>query len=119
MARAGRVSAVVVFVTAPSAAVGATLAKALISKHVAACVNILPGVRSWFWWEGHVDQAREVLLVIKTLKSRLAELQKLILTIHPYQVPEIIALPIPEGHRPYLDWIASSVRHSAEKIAQS
>lgn len=100
--------AVVVVVTAPPGEAEA-LAEALVAERVAACVNLLPGVRSWFWWEGAVDRAEEALLVIKTTRPCLDRLIAAVRERHSYQVFEAVALPITAGFAPYLEWIAASV----------
>ncbi len=73
-------------------------------------MNVVPQVESVFWWQGKIDRVRESLLVIKTTQGRFAAMKKAITSLHPYDVPEIIALPIMAGHRPYLGWVASSVK---------
>ena len=103
---------VVVLVTCPTVAVGRRLARALLARRLAACVNILPGMESHFWWKGRMDRAREVLLVIKTTRSAFGRLRRAVAGLHPYDVPEILALSVLAGHRPYLRWIASSVSPS-------
>ena len=103
---------IVVLVTCPSQAVGRRLAHHLIHARVAACVNVVPGLESVFWWEGKVDRCREVLLVIKTTAARFAGLRAAVLARHPYKTPEIIALPIVAGHPPYLQWVCSHVASS-------
>lgn len=104
-----RSQALVVLVTCPSAAVARRLARQLIRRRVAACVNVLPGVESLFRWRGKVDRAREALLVIKTTAARFPALRRDVLAGHPYEVPEIIALPVIAGHAPYLTWVRDSV----------
>ncbi len=99
----------VVLVTAPPRH-AKRLAKLLITKRLAACVNIVPAVESVFWWEGKVDRAREVLLLIKTTAARFESLRRAIVRHHPYDVPEILALPILKAHQPYTRWISSSVQ---------
>ncbi len=99
----------VVLVTAPTRAVAQRLARALLSQRLAACVNIVPGVESMFLWQGKLDRAREVLLLIKTTARRVPALQRAIKAQHPYQVPEIIALPVSAGLAPYLQWVCTSV----------
>ncbi len=106
---ASRSSAIVVLVTSPTAAQARRLADALVRQRAAACVNLVPGIRSLFWWQGKVDQARETLLIIKTTRRRFEPLRRLVRRLHPYEVPEIIALPIGQGHPPYLRWIEKSV----------
>ncbi len=99
----------IVLITAPNADVAAEIARALVAERLAACVNVVPGVESTFWWEGKVDRAREVLLVIKTTAARFGALKRAVLVVHPYEVPEVIGLPLAVGHRAYLAWIAASV----------
>ena len=98
-----------VFVTCPTRAAARRLAAALVTRRLAACVNILPGVESIFWWEGKMSRSREALLLLKTTKARLGTLTRAILTLHPYEVPEVIAVPVTAGHGAYLRWVASSV----------
>jgi periplasmic divalent cation tolerance protein len=100
----------VVLVTAPSVEGAARIARALVVERLAACGNVVPGVRSFFRWEGKVRSEPEVLLVLKTTRDRFQELRARVLSLHPYQVPEIVALPVEAGHAAYLDWIASSTR---------
>jgi len=97
----------VVYCTASSGEAEA-LARALVEEHLAACVNIA-SVRSCYLWEDKLNLDCEALLIIKTTRSRFEPLKKRILEIHSYSVPEIIALPVTEGHQPYLDWMARSV----------
>jgi periplasmic divalent cation tolerance protein len=98
----------VVLITCPAKA-SKKIARALLDKRVAACVNIVPRIRSLYWWKGKVEDTDECLLLIKTKTAMLTELELIAKGAHPYEVPEIIALPITHGHRPYLDWIAESV----------
>ena len=102
-------SCLVVLVTCPTRRHAQRLAKTLVAKRLAACVNILPNVRSVFWWRGHVDQAAEVLLMIKTTAKRFQLLRAAVQAGHPYEIPEIIGLPIVEAHQPYLRWIHASL----------
>jgi periplasmic divalent cation tolerance protein len=101
---------IVVFVTVGNSDEAAALAKSLVEKRLAACVNMLPGVSSWYWWEDKVTEDKEVLLVMKTSRSRFAELEKEVLRLHSYAVPEIIALQIVEGSANYLNWIEGSLK---------
>lgn len=84
------------------------IARALVEERLAACVNF-SRVRSCYIWEGRLSCDDEALLIIKTKRSQFEPLQKRILELHSYAVPEIIALQIIEGHQPYLDWVARSV----------
>lgn len=99
----------VVLVTCPTRVSARRIAQGLVQKRLAACVNIVPAIESLFFWEGRVDHAKEILLVIKTARHRFEALRKTILSLHPYQVPEIIALPIVVGHPPYLQWVRQSL----------
>ena len=100
----------VVFVTCANLKQAKRIAKSLVATKLAACVNIIPKVESVFWWQGKVDTAKEVLLILKTKKEKLNLIKKLIRNLHSYQVPEIIAIPIAAGDRPYLRWIDESLR---------
>jgi periplasmic divalent cation tolerance protein len=98
----------VVFVTAPDQEVAGVIATTLVEKRIAACVNILPEMRSIYRWEDEIHDDREVLMIIKTREDLFdPDLTTCIKQLHPYQVPEIIAVPIKMGEKTYLDWIIS------------
>ena len=97
-----------VLCTCPGTTVAAEIATALIEQNLAACVNRLPGVKSWYRWEGHLKQDEEVLLLIKTMRTRFAELVSAVRRLHPYEVPEIIAIPVTAGSEDYLQWVRDS-----------
>lgn len=99
----------VVLSTAPDREVARTLAAALVERKLAACVNLVPGLESHYWWEGEVQHDSEVLLICKTRREHLAEVSEVLVETHPYECPEVVALPIVGGYRNYLDWIAESV----------
>lgn len=99
----------VVLSTAPDAEVAAELARALVEERHAACVNVVPAVRSFYRWEGRVHDEAEVLLVAKTDGKRLGGLINALADAHPYECPEIVALPISEGLPAYLTWISESL----------
>jgi periplasmic divalent cation tolerance protein len=101
--------AVVVLVTAPTAEKAAELARAVVEEKLAACGNVLPGVRSIYRWKGTVQEEGEALLVLKTQRRCFPELRDRILALHPYEVPEVLALPVEAGAEAYLDWIAQSM----------
>ena len=101
--------AVVVLVTAPSAEKAAEIARTVVEERLAACGNVLPGVRSIYRWKGQVQEDAEVLLLLKTQRTRFPELRDRILALHPYEVPEVLALPVEAGSDAYLDWIAQSM----------
>ncbi len=100
----------VVLVTAPDLAVARAIAKAVLDARCAACVNIVPGLESHYWWQGQQESAAELLLVLKTTTARLAELEKTVHAHHPYDTPEFVVLPIAAGSDRYLKWIDDSVR---------
>ncbi len=95
----------VVLVTCPDIKVAEPLAQGLIEKNLAACVNILPGVQSVYRWQGAIEKSHEVLLLIKTTQDRWNELSSFIEKQHPYDIPEIISLPIEQGLESYLKWM--------------
>lgn len=100
---------------APDQATAHTLAHALVESKLAACVNILPGVKSVYRWQGAIEHAEEVTLLIKTTRQHYAQLQQALVSAHPYDLPEIIAWPIAEGYAPYLHWVAAET--SSDKHA--
>lgn len=98
-------SYVVVFITVEEGEEAGKIAKALLKRRQAACVNIISGVESHFWWKDRLDTAKEILLIAKTKEALLPELIKTVKRIHSYNIPEIIAVPIIGGSRDYLEWI--------------
>ncbi|MFA5145571.1 MAG: divalent-cation tolerance protein CutA [Candidatus Omnitrophota bacterium] len=103
-------NAIVIFVTCANKKEARRISLKLLSNKLAACVNILGQVESFFWWEDKVDRANEVFLMIKSQKTKLPKIIELVKSMHSYQVPEIIALPVTDGYKPYLRWINESVR---------
>jgi periplasmic divalent cation tolerance protein len=95
----------IVLTTAPDAACGERIARALVDERLAACVNVVPGMRSIYRWEGAVQEEAEVLLVAKTRADRVAELEARVRALHPYEVPEVIALPVEAGSAAYVRWV--------------
>jgi periplasmic divalent cation tolerance protein len=102
-------TALVVFCTCPTREEAARIANDLVGSGIAACVNILPGVESVYRWEGTVERAQEILLLVKTTERQFASLRNRIDEIHSYEVPEIIALPVVSGSEPYLTWLQEQV----------
>jgi periplasmic divalent cation tolerance protein len=98
-------AALVVLVTAGSTEVAGRLARALVGERLAACVNVVPEIRSIYRWKGEIADETECLLVIKSRRSRFAELEARIRALHPYEVPEILALEPAIGSAPYLRWL--------------
>jgi len=80
-------------------------ARDLLENRLAACVNMIPKIESWFWWEDKIEYDEETLLMIKTTRQRFEDLRLWIIEHHPYDLPEIIALPISEGSPDYINWV--------------
>ncbi len=97
--------ALVVLTTCPDQATGEKIARALVEEGLAACVNLVPGLVSIYRWEGRLCRDPEVLLVTKTRRGRLPALRRRIQALHPYSVPEILALPVTAGSPAYLQWL--------------
>lgn len=96
---------IVVFITTANRGEAESISRVLLEDRLIACVNIIGGVDSWFWWKGKKEKAREYLLIAKTRKALFNKLVKAVKKEHSYDVPEIIAIPIIAGYEPYLDWI--------------
>ena len=101
---------IIILVTAGGEKEARKIAKGLLKERSAACINIVPQVNSHFLWKGKIERAAEALLVIKTKRSYLKKVIKLVKKIHSYEVPEIIALPIVGENKDYLNWIGEEVR---------
>jgi periplasmic divalent cation tolerance protein len=100
---------VVVLVTTPDADTAARIARTLVEEKLAACGNVLPGVRSIYRWQGKVEEAQETLLVLKTARARFKEIVDRVRALHPYELPEVVAVPIEAGFDGYLDWVVGSL----------
>ena len=98
----------VVYCTCPDITAAERLASTLVDERLAACVNLIPGVRSFFRWEGSVCDEAEVLLVVKTRQALVNALAERVTDLHPYDVPEVISLPVTGGLSDYLAWVAAS-----------
>ena len=88
------------------------IARALVERGLAACVNVVPAVTSIYRWKGKVEREEERLLLIKTRAERFDALKRALVSLHPYEVPEVLALSIADGHAPYLEWLDESVEPS-------
>ncbi len=106
--RSGTTDTIAVLVTCPSRQVGEKVGRTVVEERLAACVNMVPGIVSLYRWEGKLCRDREVLLVVKTRRPKFAALARRIKSLHPYTVPEILALPIAHGHPKYLAWVKES-----------
>ena len=100
----------VVLVTAPDVKTARALAVAALQARLIACANLVPKIESRYWWHGKIESGAEVLLVLKTQKSKLAALEKLVLAKHPYDTPEFLVLSLSAGNKRYLDWLAANCR---------
>lgn len=101
---------IIVLVTCAQKKEAQRIAEALVEKRLAACVNIIDKISSIFYWQGKIDSAKELLLVVKTKKTKLPKIIKLVKSLHSYNVPEIIAVPVISGDKNYLKWINDSIR---------
>lgn len=98
-------AAIIIFITASSEEEAQKIATALVNEKLVACVNIIPGIRSIYWWEDKVCQEDEVMLIAKSTQSLFPSIMNRVKSLHSYQVPEIISFPISEGLPEYLNWI--------------
>lgn len=96
--------------TAPDLKTARRLARAALDQHLAACVSLVPRIESHYWWQGRVERGAEVLLIFKTARAKLPALEKHLLSIHPYDTPEFLVLPVDGGSVRYLAWLAESLR---------
>jgi periplasmic divalent cation tolerance protein len=97
-------TALLVQITAPAEA-AARISRALVEARVAACVNVLPGVRSVYRWQGQIEETEECLLIAKTAADCFEALRAEVLRLHPYELPEVLAVPVSAAHPPYLQWL--------------
>ncbi len=98
-------NAMLVLTTVSSSDAAAELAKKLVGERLAACANLVPALRSIYRWEGKVQDENEVLVLLKTQQQHYERLKARLLELHPYEVPEVIGIPVERGHQAYLDWI--------------
>jgi periplasmic divalent cation tolerance protein len=101
---------IVILSTAPDAAKSAEIGTILVEERLVACVNIVPEVRSVYWWEGTVHNDREALLLLKTRADLFEQVRARLVSLHPYECPEIVQLRVEAGHEPYLACLTASVR---------
>jgi len=97
-----------ILISAPDRRTGLSLARGLVGRRLAACVNVVPGARSVYRWRGKVEESPEHILVAKTRRSLLRRLTRYVRENHPYEVPEVVALPVLGGNPDYLDWLGES-----------
>jgi periplasmic divalent cation tolerance protein len=101
---------IVALSTCPDEATARAIAKTLITERLATCVNRLPGVTSTYFWDGRLQEDAEILLIIKTTAARQAELASRLKALHPYELPELVVLPVSGGNEQYLQWVRSGVK---------
>jgi periplasmic divalent cation tolerance protein len=102
-----------VYVTASDASEAERIGEAVVDERLAACANVLDGMRSIFRWEGSVHKGREAILILKTREDLLEALKERVVELHSYDLPCVVALPIADGHAPYLDWIVTETGPTA------
>jgi periplasmic divalent cation tolerance protein len=107
---AGAEAVQVVLVTAPDLEVAGRIGRSLVEEGLAACANLVPGVRSVYRWQGEVHEDPEVLLIVKTRAALVAALEARVRELHPYEVPEVLALDVAAGSAPYLEWVRDAAR---------
>ena len=101
-----------VFVTAPNITVARKIAAAALKEQLVACANLIPKIESHYWWEGRLESSSEVLVLLKTTRDHLPELERNVIKNHPYDTPEFIAVKLEHGSEKYLNWITTSARKS-------
>lgn len=106
---------IVALSTCPDEATAQRIAAALVSERLATCVNRVTGMTSTYFWDGRLQDDPEILLIIKTTAARLAELQARLKVLHPYELPELVALEAAGGNEQYLQWVRSGVASTANK----
>ncbi|MBW1972738.1 MAG: divalent-cation tolerance protein CutA [Deltaproteobacteria bacterium] len=103
-------SKILILVTVPSRQVAEQIAKLLLDEKLVACVNIVPNIVSFYWWEGKTNKDDEFLLLIKSKKTLFDDVSKKIKEVHPYDIPEVIGIEIKLGLKEYLDWINNEIK---------
>jgi periplasmic divalent cation tolerance protein len=106
---------VVALSTCPNEDIARSIAETLVTEGLAACVNRLSGLRSTYIWDGRLQDDAEILLMIKSCRARLQDLEARLKTLHPYELPELLVLPVAGGNEGYLDWVRQSVKKGMNK----
>jgi periplasmic divalent cation tolerance protein len=101
---------IVILATCPSMKEAGAITDSLLKKRLIACAGTVGGVRSRFWWKGKIENAKEVLLIMKTSRAKFLKAEREIRRLHSYDVPEVIALPISASSAPYIGWLGDAVR---------
>ena len=105
---------IVVLTTCAAAVDAERMARALVDGRLAACVNVVPGVRSFYHWKGETESSEEYLLIVKTSRDLFGALRAEMEKLHPYELPELLALPVVAGAENYLSWLQSNLRGAKE-----
>jgi periplasmic divalent cation tolerance protein len=105
-----------VYMTAPDTATAQRIGRAVVESRLAACVNIIPGMQSLYWWKGAVQDEHEVVLLAKTTAAAFDALKTLVASIHPYEVPCVVSVALHDGHAPFLDWIRAQVTGPGQEV---
>lgn len=100
---------IIVFVTVPGLREGTRISRAILTSRLAACVNVIPAIQSIYKWDGKIVQEKEAMLVLKTTRPQYQKLERKIKELHPYEVPEIIAIPLICGSSQYVEWVTREV----------
>jgi periplasmic divalent cation tolerance protein len=98
--------AMLVLTTLPNADAAAEMAKSIVEERLAACANLFPALRSIYKWQAKMEDQNEVLVLFKTRQEHFDRLRSRILELHPYEVPEVLAIPVEQAYQPYLEWLA-------------
>lgn len=101
-----------VLITVPNAEIAANISRTLVEKKLAACIQTVSGISSMYWWKGKIEKENEILLMVKTVSEKLTELEKVVTSLHPYEIPEIIVIDIPQASEAYLNWVKETTSSS-------
>jgi periplasmic divalent cation tolerance protein len=102
--------ACLIFITCPNERIAERISESLLKKKLVACVNMVPKIKSVYWWEGKIERSRETLLLIKTKDELFNPVKKEVIKLHPYEVPEVVCVKIRKGHEKYLNWIKEATK---------
>ena len=103
---------VVVLVTAPDGETAETIGRKLLEERLVACVNVVPGLRSFYWWRGQIEESDELLMLLKARREDVKSIATRVRELHPYEVPEVVATDIVDGLGAYLDWVQAETDRS-------
>ena len=103
-------SAIFIYVTVPSEVEARAIARAVVADRLAACANIIPGMQSIYHWKGEIEETKEVVLIFKTRSTLFQAVEARVLELHKYKTPCIVAMPVEQGHKDYIDWILAETK---------